>query len=278
MKKIYLAFAAVVALALVACNRTDPYKGAGSFVTFNCNTSMSVREDAGTLVLPIRAIGKHDAFSVTVSGVDGTAKNNTHYKIVEPASGVINFEAADTLKTVTIELIKIDGYVDPGKVEFTVNIDNATSGISRASRRSVAVTVTDADHPLKNFIGAWTAHVVANWGDEYDFNLIVSADDNDITKLWFYNLCAYMGGNGYKGPCFGICSDDLSTITIPKGQSTGYYSDKYGENVVYWGVGDTDIVFVDNGDDTISTTGGWGSHISQGWFQLYPDAVTFTRQ
>ncbi len=274
MKKIYLALAAFAILALASCNRTDPYKGEGSFVTFNCDNTLTIGEDAGTFKLPIRAIGEHGVFSVTVSGVDGTAKSNTHYKIVEPASGVLNFEAADTVKNVIVELYKIDGYVDPGKWNFTVNIDNATAGLSRGARRSVDVTITDSDHPLNAFIGTWTSHVVAHWGDVYDFNLIIQADDNDINKLWFYNLCAYMGMNGFRGPAYGTASEDLTTITIPKGQAVGY------SNVVYWGLGATDIVVVDNGDGTITIPGGWGSNVggTTSWYELYDGPVTFTRK
>lgn len=278
MKKLYIVLAAALAFATVSCDRTNPYKGEGSFVTFNCNSSMTYSEAAGTFTLPIRAIGEHGAFTATVSGVDGTAISGQHYQIIEPANGVLQFDAADTLKYVTVKLNKVEGYVDPGRWTFDVTIDNASGGVERGARRTVGVTITDADHPLNAFIGSWTATVTANWGDVYVFDLKVQADANDITKLWFYDLCAYMGQNGFHGPAYGVCSDDLMSITIPKGQSSGYYASNYGENVVYWGLGDTDIVFVDNGDGTISTTGGWGSHISQGWFELYPNAVTFTRK
>ena len=111
MKKLYIAIAAVSMLfAFASCDRTDPYlyngnpidpsKGEGSYVTFGGDPAITIREDAGSFTIPVRVLGSHGDFSVTINAVDGTAKNNKHYKIAEPATGVLEFSAADTVKIV----------------------------------------------------------------------------------------------------------------------------------------------------------------------------------
>jgi hypothetical protein len=265
MKKIYFVLAAVLAFGAISCDRTNPYRGEASFVTFSCETSYSLREDAGSFTLPIRVIGQHGSFSVTVSGEDGTAKNNTHYTILEPASGVLTFEATDSLKYVRFGVNRIPGYVEPGSVEFKVNIDNATSGIERGSRSTVNVTITDADHPLADLIGAWT---VTGWDatnstggmakKTYTMNL--SAYDGDITRLWCDGI-NYMPKDATIAsvvsmyPVYGIVSEDHATISFPTEQEGG----NLGSN---------------NGGMLKLTSG----YTNNGYYVKNIDAIVFTRQ
>ena len=282
MKNLYIASAAIALLfAAASCDRTDPYIGGNSFVTFSCDGTLSVSEDAGTVSIPIRVIGEHGDFTATVSSVDGTAVSNTHYKMVEPASGVLSFSAADSVKFVVLELYRIEGYVEPGKVDFSVNIDNATGGIERGSRRSVAITVTDADHPLKHFIGTWTGTVEDYFDGPTQFAVVVESDANDITKLNFYDMCPYLGSYGYRGPVVGVCSEDLMTMTIAAEQPIGY------DGVSMTGFDGTlcDIIITANPDeDTITIqTDYWGCHVdgyepSSGWYSLYIGPATLTRK
>ena len=282
MKNLYIASAAIALLfAAASCDRTDPYIGGNSFVTFSCDGTLSVSEDAGTVSIPIRVIGEHGDFTATVSSVDGTAVSNTHYKMVEPASGVLSFSAADSVKFVVLELYRIEGYVEPGKVDFSVNIDNATGGIERGSRRSVAITVTDADHPLKHFIGTWTGTVEDYFDGPTQFAVVVESDANDITKLNFYDMCPYLSSYGYRGPVVGVCSEDLMTMTIAAEQPIGY------DGVSMTGFDGTlcDIIITANPDeDTITIqTDYWGCHVdgyepSSGWYSLYIGPATLTRK
>jgi len=229
MKKVYFALVAVAVLLLASCSRVNEYRDTTSFVTFNCESTFSIREDGGSFTLPIRVVGEHGDFSVTVSGVDGTAKSNTHYKISEPASGVLNFTAADSIKTVTFEVIRIPGYVDPGSVEFSVNIDNATSGLTLGSRRQVAVTVTDADHPLSDLIGSWDVKAYDAQSKstyaEVNYVMNLKAYDGDVTRLWCDGINSFaqtMKGYGITiVDVYGIVSDDHNTITFPCGQEGG---------------------------------------------------------
>lgn len=282
MKNLYIASAVLTLLvAAASCDRTDPFIGGTPFVTFSCEANLSIQEDAGTLLIPVRALGEHGDFTVTVSSVDGTAVSNTNYRMVEPASGVLNFTAADTLKNVVVELVHIPGYVEPGKWDFTLNIDNATGGMDRGSRRSVAVNILDADHPLKNFIGTWVGTAEDYFDGPMGFAIIVEPDANDITKLNFYDLCPYLGSYGYRGPAVGVSSEDGTTITIASEQPTGY------DGVSFTGFdGNLCDIIVTGSEDGSSITiqnDYWGCHAdgevpSGGWYSLYMGPATFTRQ
>ena len=281
MKRLYIisaAFALLVAAA--SCDRTDPFIGGNPFVTFSCDGTLNVVEDAGTFTIPVRAIGEHGDFTVTVSSVDGTAISNTHYKMVEPASGVLNFTAADTLKNVVVELTHIPGYIEPGKWDFTLNIDNATGGLDRGSRRSVAVNILDADHPLKHFIGTWVGTAESYFDGPTNFAIVVEPDANDITKLNFYDLCPYVGGYGYRGPVVGTCSEDLMTMTLA-------CPTNLGDDVEMTGFDGTlcDIVITGTEDGSTITIQNdyWGAHVegyepSAGWYSLYMGPASFNRQ
>lgn len=263
MKKIYLVLAAALAFSAISCDRTNPYHGESSFVTFSCENTYSLREDAGSFVLPIRVIGEHGNFSVTVSGEDGTAKNNTHYTILEPASGVLGFETQDTVKYVRIGVKHIEGYVEPGSVDFKVNIDNATAGIERGSRRTVAVTITDADHPLSDIIGSWKVKAYDAQSNssysEVNYIMNLKAYDGDVTRVWCDGINSFaqtMKGYGYKiNDVYGIVSEDHSTISFPCGQEGGDLG-------------------ASNGGIVKLTSG----YINNGYYVKDIDAIVFTRQ
>lgn len=282
MKNLYIVSAAIALLFTAAsCDRTNPFMGGDSFVTFSCDGTLNVQEDAGRIMIPVRAIGEHGDFTVTVSSVDGSAISNTHYKMVEPASGVLNFTAADSLKNVVVELTHIAGYIEPGKWDFKLNIDNATGGLERGSRRTVSVNILDSDHPLKHFIGTWVGVAEDYFDGPTSFEILVEPDANDVTKLNFYNLCPYLASYDYRGPTVGVCSEDLMTMTLAAEQPIGY------EGVSMTGFDGSlcDIIIsADPDEDTITIQNDyWGCHAdseepSGGWYSLYMGPATFTRK
>lgn len=149
---------AAVAFAGASCTRTDEFVGGvgESFVTLS-STSVSVREDAGTLAVPVRLVhpdGK--GCKVTVTVTDGTAVNGKHYTLKEPATGVLDFGPADTLKNIVFGLTHIEGYLDPGHVDFSMSI-KVIGDVALGSRHTASVAINDADHPLSDILGAYTA-------------------------------------------------------------------------------------------------------------------------
>lgn len=232
-KRLQIIAAAFALFAIASCDRTDPFLGEnledGAFVTFSCNPYATCSEDAGTFKLPVRVLGDHDAFSATVTAIDGTAKNSTHFKIAEPATGVLEFSAEDSLKFVTFNIIKIDGYVEPGSVEFQIALESATGGVSLGSRRTVDVRINDADHPLSDLLGAWDVKAYDAQSNstyaEVNYVMNLKAYEGDVTRVWCDGINSFaqsMKGYGFTiVDVYGIVSDDHNTISFPCGQEGG---------------------------------------------------------
>ena len=230
MKRFYtILLIAAAALMSFSCDRTDEYVGGEGtpFVTLS-QKAFSVREDAGSFTIPIRVVnGNGSAFKVTVSAVDGTAVNGTHYSIIAPATGIVDFGAEDEIQTVTIGLTHIPDYVEPGSVNFSLKLQTATGGVAVGASNTASVTITDADHPLADLIGAWTAHgwdANGNAGNmtETTYTMNLSAYDGDVTKLYcdgINNMPNVMKGYGFTFPLvYCDVSDDKSTLSFPTGQ------------------------------------------------------------
>ncbi len=154
------------AVVLSSCDRTDPYRGGdvfvsgeGAFVTLDFLGGLSIREDAGTFQVPVRVLGNHGNFSVTVQTTDGTAKNGADFTIVEPATGVLAFGEDDIVKYITLGIARgnVGEYTEPGTKDFQISLTSATGGIDLGSVRKATATINDADHPLVDIIGEWNA-------------------------------------------------------------------------------------------------------------------------
>lgn len=227
---IFAAFALVVALA-ASCNRKAQYEGNFAFVTFDgSQMSLSVREDVGEFKIPVRVInptGK--AFNVAIAGVDDTAVNGTNYQIVEPSDAVLAFSATDTLKYITVRINRIPGYVEPGSIDFKVEMTTTTGGVKRGGFNSMPVSIVDIDHPLAELFGTWTVDCVgitSNTGatKSYSYEMSLSAYPGDVTRLLCNGICPMavdpIFANFGSLTVFGNVSSDLSSISFPVGQKT----------------------------------------------------------
>lgn len=234
MKRYYIVLMlAAAALLGNSCDRTDDYIGGddpdnySAFVTLS-SADYSVREDAGTLKVPVRLInGNGRSFKVTVSATDGTALNGTHYSIADPANGVLEFEPEDSVKVISFGLTHIPGYAEPGRVEFSFTLTSATGGVEIGARREGNVTINDADHPLSDLIGAWTVHGYDSNNDkqtyrEVTYTMHLSAYEGDVTKIncdAINEMPLQMKNYGFTfPPVYAEVSADMKTVSFPTGQ------------------------------------------------------------
>lgn len=273
MKRIYtILLIAAAALVSFSCDRTDDYafgdvgedgNGVSAFVTLS-QTSFTVNEDAGSLQVPVRVVHpKGKAFKVTVSYTENTAQMGKHFTFVEPETGVLEFEATDTLKYITFGLKRIEGYVEPGNVSFDFALTAATNGVELGSSVKGSVVINDADHPLAPLIGAWTAHGYNAQSNssyaETSYTMHLSAYDGNIHRLYcdaINQLPIQMKGYGYTfPPVYCDVSDDLKTLSFPTGQKGGDLGSS-------------------NGGVTELTSG----YINSGYYTKDIDAIVFTLQ
>lgn len=201
-KNILLIVAALMVLA--SCGRKVEFEH-NTFATFD-GTSYSIEEDSQMeLKIPVTVMNPTGAeVSVSVKTVDGKAQEGVDYEIISPVSGILTFSADETQKDVIVA-VNYDSELT-GTKDFTLTLSSATEGFMVGQCNSVKVRIKDADHPLKAFIGEWTASAAGLSGLSYSWSMIIEGDESDPTysNLLVYDLdpfTAYFGytsENGYN--------------------------------------------------------------------------------
>ena len=163
MKRIYKYFACALALTgAFSCsdlNETPVFEDSKSFVAFS-QTSYSVKEDAGTLSIPV-TVASIDAKQVTVaySVADGTAKKGANFSLADEAA-VLVYDGETRTQNIVLNIVNIattaekSGYT--GDLDFTVTIESAGE-LDLGYNTTCTVKIVDLDHPLAAILGDYTA-------------------------------------------------------------------------------------------------------------------------
>lgn len=229
-------FISAAVLALVSCNRKYGYDFTPYF-TFNTSSAV-ISEDGGVLTLPVLLKNSEDGASVLVKLKDGSAKQNENFTLSSPANGVLTFAAGETQKNITIEIIDQAG-VFTGALDFSVELAASGSSAEVGNFNTMAITITDNDHPLvaAGVAGVYTCNqtgLTASSGatSNYTFTVNLTTDPEDVTKIWCDAIAKmaydFNDANDYKGrfSVYGTVSADFNTITFeglqPVKFSTGY--------------------------------------------------------
>lgn len=287
MKKIFTLFSIVVLGTLVAsCNLNEfpTFDDKDAFAAFP-TASMKIAEDGGTLNIPVHVTSLGGvATTVTYEFVNGSATQGVDF---EDASGTgsLTFSAGETEKSIAVKILPHIGTFT-GDRNFTVKF-KSTGDVKTGASNSCSVTINDTDHPLASILGSYSASKVADyWGDEYDFNITLSKDASDVSKIWISNLDPYFASYGYTAPnynyIYGVVNDDVTLITIPRMQQIGY------STVVFNGLDDADpdaaagesdilIEIRDGGAKLVVLTAFGTYNAGDGWWSLYPGNLTLTK-
>jgi hypothetical protein len=272
------------AVVLSSCDRTDPYRGGdvfvsgeGAFITLDFLGGLSIREDAGTFQVPVRVLGNHGNFSVTVQTTDGTAKNGADFTILEPATGVLAFGEDDIVKFITLGIARgnVGEYTEPGTKDFQISLTSATGGIDLGSVRKATATINDADHPLVDIIGGWNASADDGRGiGSWTMTLMPVA--GDLEKLRINGIGPHFVDGYYVDPDNPEKSYDYTfVVTVTGEEGSRQFSIPFGKemktpddegNILsLWGYDGTyvynsggDLVFTQQEDGSFLIDDGWG--------------------
>jgi len=228
MKKIILILAGAASLlAFASCNKEAEYKQY-PFARFDSGSSVSVKEDAGSVTFPV-TVYNNDGLSGSVTfEVSGSAVSGVNYTI-EPASGVLNFTGNGT-QEITISVINIPDTFT-GNFDLTVSLTGVSGDITLGAPRSKKLTIVDNDVKVDwDYLeGLWTAG---------DFTLDGAADGGAyeayITKVDDTNLkLTNLWGGGYDivGTVEFDEAANTATILFPA-QQTVYYYGPYGNMIL----------------------------------------------
>lgn len=264
-----------LALAAVSCNLNDlkSFDDNDAFAAFS-TSAVSVAENGGTLSIPVHLTSLGGvATSVSYTIKDGSAAQGKDFTVAG-GTGVLNFAAGETEKTIDFNIIE-HPEVFTGDLRFSVELTSA-GDVALGAATVATVTINDLDHPLSKILGTYTAHYVSYWGDEYDAEITIDKDPDDLSMVWISNLDPYFASYGYTAPkynyFYGIVNEDKTEIALPVGQLVGY------DDVELATTDDLPVVFTISPDGkTLTSTGMFGVAASDGWWELYLPEIVFTK-
>ena len=254
MKKIFRTFCFAAALtAAFSCsdlNVTPQFEDSKSFAAFDV-TSVSVDENAGSVSIPV-TIASVDPKQIAIAytATDGTAKSGVNYTLADD-SAVLAFDGKTRTMNIVINIKDLAGEYT-GDLSFTLSLVKP-GNLDLGANSKCTVKISDLDHPLAAILGTYTAGGKENWDGDTEWNVTFAKDDADVTVVWINNLA----GMGTNDVMYGNVSSDMSTITIPLGQSYAYNA-SYTGKLVGFGPFDGKLYYTLEGSVVLTKTdAGW---------------------
>lgn len=226
----------MAALAFAACDKNEKpgFDDADAFVSFasssatlaETTSSGAAGETTVTLTLAsVAGISSTAEVKVIDSSVDETYKATEGKDFEVVSSQTLNFDAENRTASITIKSIPNGEYT--GDMKFALSIvDGGKVGIGVES--TCVVTINDSEHPLQSILGTYTGTAISYYADygygPYDVSMVITKDDDDVSKVWIDGLDAYMAKYNYSDHFYGVVNSDLTEIAVPVGQSYKGYS------------------------------------------------------
>ena len=283
---------AVALLALLSsCGRKVTYEYL-AYATLD-SSSYSFNEDVEEVSIPVKIYNSSSSeIRLSVTTTDGKAKENEDFEIIYPVNGVLAFAPGETEQDIVIGIIEHPGELT-GSKDFSLVIESVTEGFDVGNVNTVKLTIKDLDHPLKEFIGVWSASVTGYSGTNFSWDITVEGDENDPTyeKLLVSNLdpmsAQYYGLTADKGyNIFDATVDATKTKMIV--EMDQFIGSADGEDLLITGVNSpsletattyTDITFVLSADKKkLTVPNAYGPVGTGGFWEIYPGPIVFTKK
>lgn len=291
MKKNIIIMAVALLALLSSCGRKVTYE----YLAYATLESLSYyfNEDVEEVSIPVKIYNSSSSeIRLSVTTTDGKAKENEDFEIIYPVNGVLAFAPGETEQDIVIGIIEHPGE-RTGSKDFSLVIESVTEGFDVGNVNTVKLTIKDLDHPLKEFIGVWSASVTGYSGTNFSWDITVEGDENDPTyeKLLVSNLdpmsAQYYGltaDNGYN--IFDATVDETKTkMTVARDQFIGSAD---GEDILISGVNSpsletattyADITFVLSSDKKkLTVPNAYGPVGTAGFWEIYPGPIVFTKK
>lgn len=267
----------MAALAFAACddNEKPGFDDADAFVSFPSTTaSLAETTSSGaagetTVSLTLASVaGISSTVEVEVidSSVDPTYKATEGKDFEVVSSKTLNFDAENRTLSITLKAIPNGEYT--GDIKFALSIvDGGKVGIGEES--TCVVTINDSEHPLQSILGTYTGTAISYYETTYDMSMVITKDDDDVSKVWIDGLDPYMTYYNYSDHFYGVVNSDLTEIAVPVGQTyKGYkvtlyaYSDAdfSGKDGYDLETGDNMTLTIKDGGKTIVVENAYGPY------------------
>ena len=219
MKKIILLLNIFALCLLASCNpnKLAEFDDKDAFVAFN-GANYNISEDGGSIKIPVTlASAKGLDATVTVAGVDGTAKAGVDFTV---ATSSLQFNASTRTAYVEVNIINRPGEYT-GDLSFQLKF-GSLGGVNAGFQSTTTITINDLDHPLSFILGDYTASGISYWDGPINWTMTLKKDASDDSKVWFFNLFGNSGWAADDTMFYGVVNPEKTTITIPLGQTSEY--------------------------------------------------------
>ena len=291
MKKIFYLFSIVVLGALVAsCNLNEfpTFDDNDAFASFS-KSSMKIAEDGGTLNIPVHVTSLGGvATTVSYEFVNGTATQGVDFE--DSGNGTITFAAGETEKNIAVRIISHLGTFT-GDRAFSVKF-KSTGDIKMGASNSCSVVISDIDHPLSALFGSYVGTADSPWYGGFQWDVTISKDEADISKIWLSDPDPYFASYGYTAKIYGVVNSDKTEITFPSRQAhVSAYSTAFvgfDSEDPYEATAESDVFATISGS-TITFTNAWGIFyepdgydvvldVDNEYYVIYNAGTTFKKQ
>jgi len=240
MKKILIYFASlIVGLSLfISCddlNEPVVLKDSDKFVAF-AKTTASVKENTsgqiGILVYIASPGGNGCSvdFYFDYQGINNSAIEGVDFQLVN-SNKTLTFTNYYGYDTIWID--PVDNAIYEGNKTVNITLSWPTDGFSLGRESTLLLTIVDDEHPLKDWIGTFTADAASQgspgaWDETWTIE--TAAVDGDPTSLTISGIA------GSPSKIVATFNTDDGTVTIQPGQTIdGYSYGDYGVIGIYWG-------------------------------------------
>lgn len=293
MKKFKLIYALIAGtLLLASCSNELPaFDDKDAFVAFTAS-EMQVSEDGGELDIPVLLTslsGTEATVDFEILSEESTAIEGTHFSVEGTKS--VSFTKDAPLQTIKLKIIDDD--VFGGNVKLIIALKNP-HGVNLGASKECLVTIEDNEHPLSIILGTYhtSADSYFDSRGSFDWNVTISRDETDLSKIWISNLEPYFASNGYVAPkanyFYGVVNSEKTEIRVPVRQAIGYKDE--GVDVVLAGFSGVDpdesdeldaganiiISILENGQK-LRIENAYGA-VSEGWWNLMYGNQIMTKQ
>ncbi len=280
MKKLltYISCAAAGLVVLASCSKNEPpvFDDANAFVAFG-KTAVSISEatirtdgaivnNENTLKIPVSlasVVGLTETIKFEIvekdaegnnlyfeekdeEKIDKTAHAGKHYENLT-TSGVLSFDKDNRTQYIEIKPLYDDTYT--GDLKFDIVLYPGEK-VALGQASTCTVTISDVNHPLTAMLGDYTMSAVNYWDGPVNYDITLKKDAKDDHMVWFNNLFDNTGWAADDMLYYGNVDDEMTTITIPFGQTSEYvYS--YGFPFYLYGLS-ADFSLLDSGSMTVA--------------------------
>lgn len=287
ISKILYGFLALVGITLASCENEYPkFDDSEAFVAFTSATT-SVGEAGKTVEIPVLLTslsGIETEISYTIDTENSTAVEGTHFTV--EGEKKLKFTKDAPSQKIVLNVIDNDSF--DGDVHVSINL--VAGNVKLGASKTCKVTIEDDEHPLLLILGTFNAKGESYFNGETEWNLTISKDADDLSKVWISNLVP--GGSNLA--VYGIVNDEKTEIHIPVGQeivSTSSYPHVILEGF-YGPDGEEDIptggyitIYIAE-DGTLTTDDWFGSHVysddaasvSAGWYEIMANITSAKKQ